>query len=132
MGTVKIVLVTGTRDNNYFEPVSVYQALSDSKPDLIVHGDCPTGIDALAKAYADGYNIAQIPMPARWDELGKRAGPDRNYDMCKLISHLMVYGHTAVCLAFPKGTNYSGTRNCMSSAEKWQIEVINCGDEDEV
>lgn len=130
---MKIVLVTGTRETILASKNSslVVNALKEQDPDFVIHGACPTGIDRLVSDICFSNLVPQIPMPAKWEEYKnskildrRQAGPDRNYDMCKVAAKLKFYGHDVICLAFPKGESWSGTRNCMSSAEKWGIEVI--------
>lgn len=128
---MKIVLVTGTRSElSQNEKNCIEDAVFSERPDLIIHGDCPTGVDFWTNVLCELHEWFQIPMPARWDFYDnslclerRQAGPDRNYDMCKVVAMLVAYGHEAVCLAFPRGIEWSGTRNCMSSAEKWGIPV---------
>lgn len=126
---MKIVLVTGTRDHNYFDHNSVGDIVREARPDLVIHGDCPTGIDAIVKEFCLNLGITQIPMPAMWNEFGRKAGFIRNSDMASTFKNLQHYGHELVCLGFPKGNSHSGTRHCMSEAEKYGWQVFNCGDE---
>lgn len=126
---MRIVLVTGTRDDEYFDKSSVQMILRDVKPDLVIHGDCSTGIDSIVKAQCEHDGTTDIPMPAMWSKYGKQAGPLRNSDMASIFKNLQYYGHELICLAFPKGTDWSGTRHCMGEAEKYGWEVINAGDQ---
>lgn len=126
---MRIVLVTGTRDDDYFDRSSVQSTLMEIKPDLVVHGDCPTGVDSIIKAQCHHAGIPQIPMPAQWDQFGKRGGFLRNEDMASTVKMFGHYGHELICLGFPKGTEWSGTRHCMSRAEHYGFQVFNCGDE---
>lgn len=119
---MKIVLVTGTRDD-CFDPFEVNDIVGDERPELIIHGDCPTGIDAHVKQWAIDSGIPQIPMPAQWHKFGKKAGFLRNEDMCHTFKMLGHYGHELICLGFPKGTDWSGTRHCMSRAEHYGFKV---------
>jgi hypothetical protein len=50
-------------------------------PSKIVHGDCPTGADQMADAWARRMAIEVKPEPADWDKHDKAAGPIRNEDM---------------------------------------------------
>lgn len=119
---MKIVLVTGTRED-CFDVSRIQSILMQNNPDLVVHGDCPTGIDAAIKRQCTHMGIPQIPMPAQWDKFGRKAGPMRNEDMCHTFKMFGHYGHELVCLGFPKGTDWSGTRHCMSRAEHYGFEV---------
>ena len=111
----KVVLVTGSRDWTDYDVIG--QALEDECPDIVIHGACPTGADSIAADYcADGYNNAfDIPMPAPWDKLAKRAGPGRNGWMVDVLWRMQSVGHECVVLAFPLGVS-KGTRDCMRKA----------------
>ncbi len=112
----KVVLVTGSRD--WTDRDAVWSVLEDECPDIIIHGACPTGADSIAADYAsDGYNTtSDIPMPAQWDNLGKRAGPVRNSGMVDVLRGLRLAGHDCVVVAFPLGKSF-GTRDCMRKAK---------------
>lgn len=47
----------------------------------ILHGGCPTGIDAAADAYGQSRHIPIMIMHADWHTYGRRAGPLRNARM---------------------------------------------------
>lgn len=51
--------------------------------DMILAGECPSGPDAAAKAYARWKKIDYQGYPADWDKHGKAAGPRRNADMAR-------------------------------------------------
>jgi hypothetical protein len=121
--------VTGTRDDNYFEDGDVQFALKEIKPDLVINGACPTGVDRMMLDQAGFMGVPTITMPAMWNEFGKRAGFIRNGDMARMFKDLQHYGHELICLAFPKGSDWSGTRHCMSEAEKYGWKIMNCGDQ---
>lgn len=81
----------------------------------LVHGDCPTGLDAIVAEEAPklGYNVEA--HPANWDKHGKAAGPIRNQEMVDL-------GATT-CIAFP-AEHSRGTIDCMRRAVKAGIITV--------
>lgn len=76
------ILVTGSRkwdDPKFIEGVLVM--FNRQGGICVVHGDCPQGVDAIAKAVCDKHQIAQFPYPACWEILGTGAGVLRNTEM---------------------------------------------------
>lgn len=121
---MKIVLVTGTRSElSQNEKNCIEDAVFSERPDLIIHGDCPTGVDFWAEILCEIHGWPQIPMPARWRDLGKKAGFIRNNEMVSVCEILFLHGHELVCLGFPRGLEWSGTRHCMQAAAKKRIPV---------
>lgn len=114
------LLVTGSREwDNYPLTVQVLTefiwrkgALLDA---VLVHGDCPTGLDRMAGRI---WTILGRPVethPADWETHGKAAGPIRN--------KLMVELGADYCIGFFKeGAVNRGTRNCYSLARKAGID----------
>lgn len=76
-------------------------------PLVIVHGDCPTGLDAIVDRWALRRGYVAERHPARWDQFGKAAGPIRNQEM--------VNAGADMCLGFPLEGG-SGTQDCMNRA----------------
>ncbi len=74
---------------------------------VIVHGDCPTGVDAYAAqwAFVRGYTVERHPAKdfGRWPG----SGPQRNSHMVSLGADL--------CLGFP-GPGSKGTWDCLRKA----------------
>ena len=63
----------------------------DPEADVILHGACPTGADALADKWARR-NFAEVRrFPADWDRYGRRAGPIRNQEMAREGSILIAF-----------------------------------------
>ena len=95
------VLVTGSRD---WDDVATVRAALNSvlaetpapRPIIVVHGDCPTGADIMAKVWATTWcgdeRVAHEPVEAAWHLHGGAAGPRRNA--------VMVARGADVCLAF--------------------------------
>jgi hypothetical protein len=55
---VKAVIVSGSRE--WTDEDALFEAIADEDPDVIIHGDCPTGADAMV---ADLPNA--LPLPAQ-------------------------------------------------------------------
>jgi hypothetical protein len=118
------VLITGSREVTDPKPISdaLRQAYMDAwanLPMVVVHGDCPTGADRIARdiirremAQGDGPNrLYDEPHPADWDQYGKAAGFRRNAEMVSLGAD--------ICLAFfQDGAGNKGTTHCADAAEK--------------
>lgn len=109
--TLKAVLVTGSRD--WGDSFAVHDALDQAQPDLVIHGDCATGADADAAHWSD----TAIPMPAPWDDHGRKAGPLRNSKMVEVLKALRFCGYKCEVHAFPMGES-PGTRGCMAIAKE--------------
>lgn len=105
------VLITGGRD--WTESSIVTSALDKvfwfcvehNLTPVIVHGDCPTGADAIADEYARKRCMVVEPHQADWSQ-GRAAGPLRNQHMVSLGAD--------ICIAFNNGGR--GTANCMKEA----------------
>jgi hypothetical protein len=110
------VLVTGSREfTDYDMLAEVLAAELAEHPDMIVvHGDCPSGLDALAKRWCVENGVAQEPHPADWRRLGKSAGFRRNTFMAGLGARR--------CHAFPLPGS-RGTLHCMKVAKRAGIPV---------
>lgn len=118
------ILVTGSRD---WEDVQRIEAalreyhpvdpqgfdLPDQKP-VLVHGDCPTGADRMARIAAGFLGWMIEAHPADWGTYGKAAGVRRNAEMVKLGAD--------VCLAFIKNSSRGATHTA-DLAEKAGIPV---------
>jgi hypothetical protein len=114
------ILVTGSR--NWPDKEIIANALIDLtnwfpiiwEDVVIVHGDCPTGADAMAQEFAEQHGIRTERHPADWKRYGKFAGPKRNQEMVDLGAD--------ICLAFILPGS-RGTKHCMGAAEKAGIPV---------
>lgn len=73
------VLVTGSRSWTARE--EVYGVLDELRPDIVIHGGCPTGADAMASAWCQLHGVAEDVFPADWEVHGRRAGYLRNQAM---------------------------------------------------
>lgn len=114
------ILITGSRD--WTDKMALFGAIIDLTnwhpidwdDTVIVHGDCPTGADAMAQEFAEAYNIQFERYPADWTKHGRAAGPIRN--------KVMVDKGADIVLAFPKGKS-AGTRGCMKLAQEAGLAV---------
>ncbi|MEV0584072.1 SLOG family protein [Nonomuraea sp. NPDC050310] len=135
------ILVTGSR--TWSDEKTIDQALREAIPEptsplaevVVVHGDCPTGADALANEWCVenawwmehvGMTLIVESHPAEWNRYGKAAGFRRNAEMVALGAD--------ICLAFisrcngrfcqrtPHGSH--GATHTADLAEKAGIRVI--------
>jgi hypothetical protein len=114
-------LVTGSRD---WSPEAVmdevFRRLAQTyRADeiTIVHGDCPTGVDALADRLAKRWGFKVEKHQADWNNYGTRAGPMRNTRMVK--------AGAVMCFAFSRDINKSrGTRDCAGKAVAHGIHTM--------
>jgi len=116
---MKVIFFTGTRDLTKEETVRVVEELIDckttSQPDLVIVGDCPTGVDPLV---ATAFRPQVAKFTANWKKYKKAAGPIRNADMVKAAKLL---GCTNG-VAFLK-LNSKGTLDCLKKAVAADITV---------
>ncbi len=113
------IIVTGERDWSDENAVraeldgilGAYARESRPKAPLaIVHGDCSTGADAIAKEWAIEKAAAGVkhePHPYR-RELGRAGGPIRNREMATLGADLFIAFYSG------KRTRGSGTLDCLA------------------
>lgn len=135
----KRILVTGSRDWEDYNTVARQLAIAFADAwekgyakVIVVHGDCPSGADAMAQEFVNkvqgaihSLQIKAERHPAKWYEHDENchhqpskscpaAGPRRNKQMVDLGAD--------ICLAFIK--NYSkGATGCAKLAAKSNIEV---------
>jgi len=113
---VEKVLVECLRES--FEDLSPVQAL------LVIHGDCPTGADAQAHAWAEYMgSAASLPMPAQWDRDKKQAGPIRNSNIGAVANCLRTCGWTVSCHAFGLAQSKGGTKDCVEKLTNYGFRV---------
>lgn len=136
------VLVTGSR--TWDDQQAIADALLDTWHDAVqtvspevqftvVHGDCPSGADAIAKQWAIDNGVFHHPIPANWSGPCTDACPptphrktSRYGDYCPLAGHyrnqLMVDMGIDLVLAFRRN-NSRGTTDCIRRAERAGIPV---------
>jgi len=88
----------------------------------IVHGACPTGADAIVDRMAHALGARVETFPAKWDEEGLAAGPNRNRVMVQSALSWAGRPGNVVCLAFWDGLS-KGTLNCIQNCLKEGIHV---------
>lgn len=118
---MKKILVSGTR--LYLgspPPVIIDAALkeavgSDYQGAFVIHGDCPTGVDAYVTNWCERHGVHYARCRALWSRLGKSAGPLRNGAMIRAFEPNVV-------LAFPAKTG-SGTQDCITQAVGMGIDT---------
>ena len=107
------ILVTGSRIWTDVDAVALtlYSVVDDLHPKYVwvVHGDCPLGVDRIARLIAGVNRWNDERHPADWDTYGRRAGYVRNAEMVKLGAD--------ICLAFIKNKS-RGASMCADLAEK--------------
>lgn len=116
------VLVTGSRDWDDREAIrdEVERIWREHGPFTLVHGDCPTGADAIADDLFTRHHIDQRSIerfPADWAAHGKRAGYLRN--------KAMIDSRPDLVLAFIRNES-RGASMTVKLAEAAGIPVITC------
>jgi hypothetical protein len=108
------VIIAGTRRfDNYDLLKSRCDKYLADKEDIIIVSGCADGADALGEKYAKERGHLIKPFQAKWDELGKMAGPIRNKAMADYADAL---------IAFWDG-NSRGTANMIEIAKKKGLPV---------
>lgn len=131
---MKRVLVTGSRE--WADAAYVREALDHVAavmgPFILVQGDSPKGLDAIAKQWAIETGIEHEDVPADWS---RACGADCHHQprwrggepYCPMAGHLrnqeMIDRGAEVVLAFPLGRS-PGTRDAMRRAKRAGIDVI--------
>lgn len=118
-------LIVGSRTYDNYETFSkiVDKALSSKQnQEIIIVSGGAKGADQMAERYAKEHGYHLIVIEADWDNFGKKAGPIRNEQMHRFISHFPNRG----ALAFWDGKS-RGTATNFKLAEKYgnQIRVYN-------
>jgi hypothetical protein len=123
------ILVTGSRDWQSLGVIrgalnQILASLPEEQPLVVVHGDCATGADIIAKAWAlttftprctDDYeHVTEEAHPAAWHVHGNAAGPIRN--------KAMVDKGADLCLAFIRNGS-RGASHTAALAEQAGIET---------
>lgn len=136
------VLVTGSRTWDDRQAVAdalldawhdATQVISEQVQFTVVHGDCPTGADAMAKQWAIENGVFHVAVPADWAAPcdatctpEHRKVSSRHGDYCPLAGHrrnqLMVDMGADLVLAFHR-SNSRGTADCIRRAKKAGIPV---------
>lgn len=112
------VLVTGSRDWPDRDIIwSALAAIATESPfATLVHGDCPTGADAIADHWWTTFGGHVERHPADWSR-GRKAGPERNAEMVTLGADL--------CLAF---IGPCTSPRCRRDDRHWSHGATGCAD----
>lgn len=129
-----LVLVTGSRcwtDRERVESALKTLAVAEKQRDpdvrlVLVHGDCPTGADAMADEIATELGWEIKKFPADWSQ-GKSGGPERNKRMVRWVAQQKQAGMGALGLAFIDAES-RGTRHCLRQAESAGIVMVKFSD----
>lgn len=129
---MKIVIVTGGREVGRYAGHGRTETSSTSAawgrvgavltvlaPDLLIHGGCPSGVDAIAARWAAGRSLPCLVVPADWGAHGRAAGPRRNHQMAD-FGRILSSSAEVLVAAFPGG---AGTANMVAHAEKQGLRV---------
>lgn len=106
--------VTGSRELEDAE--FVWAQISRMQPEVVIVGDCSTGVDALTRQWCRVFGVRCEVLTADWAKFGKSAGPRRNR---RLVRKAKEEG--AFLLAFPRGG--PGTRDCIAQAKRVGLHV---------
>lgn len=115
------ILVTGSR--NWVDEYTIKEQLKtlwlkykDTHTDIVlVVGDCPTGVDKIARECWEFQKLPVEVYRADWNKNGRAAGPIRNQEM--------VDSGADIGVAFILGES-RGTRDCLRRAMKAEIPMI--------
>ena len=112
---VRRIVVTGSRD--WPDEEYLRHVLDQHLPHLqrLAHGNCPTGADAMADAWARDRGVPVTRYAADWKQYGKSAGPRRNEQM-------IVAEQPDLVVAFQIHGS-AGTQSCVNIAQANHITV---------
>lgn len=119
--TIKAIIVCGSRDTMYhkdpFYREQIFHSLDVCRDlyqfDLVVTGG-QTGVDTVAKEWADCHSIENKSFYADWQQYGRAAGPIRNKKMLDEMTPELV-------IAFPGGL---GTASMKALARAIKCPVV--------
>ena len=125
------IIVTGTRRQVGRRPAFLFFAdlceVYEPEEVTIVHGACPTGVDAMAQRYAvqSGFKVERFP--ADWTKHGRRAGPIRNQAMVDAGADMAWAYKPRFDRLSSKG---GGTEDCVGRAltagiPVWLVDLVN-------
>lgn len=117
------VLITGDRNWECLGLAErvVNRLLARYGPGLVVVHGAATGVDASFAEACEALGVDHEPHPARWDELGPRAGPVRNAEMVALGAGLCVAVHKT--FAFSRGTRDCARRAIAAGIPTYLIDA---------
>jgi hypothetical protein len=113
------ILVCG--DRNWWNEEVVKEVLSQYQPDTVVIQGEARGADSAGKKAAEELGMTVIGFPAKWDELGRRAGIVRNLQMLDTNPDLVIAFHNFL-------PNSKGTKHTVTEALNRGIKVDLCNE----
>lgn len=133
MGTAMRMLITGSR--NWRDEMRVYAALDaivaasglPASDWTLVHGDCPTGADEIAKRWAAARFAKPEEHPADWRQFGQSAGFKRNVEMAQAGADICVVFMrpcTSDHCSIEEVHGSHGTAHCERAARAAKIPVV--------
>lgn len=114
----------GWTDRAFIEKM-VFDLLRDIGPEQVRVGDCPTGVDWQVTQELNRMDVLFERYRADWDQLGKNAGPLRNWEM--LTGNGESLADLLVALPEPgshPGQKVSGTWTCIGQAYEIGVDVF--------
>lgn len=126
------ILVTGSRE---WENNTRNKLMFNSAMDLVMRGydvdnielvigDCPTGLDLIAREWVGFFGFKHKVFYADWTQHGKAAGPLRNQEMVDYISDVPI----SIAVAFPMpGAGNRGTTDCTNRVLREGIKLVQRG-----
>lgn len=121
-----VIAVTGTRRETCRGVIS--RELELVRPTHIVLGDCPTGVDAEALAWAKASGVTPVVVHALWDWYAKttgsphEAGPRRNIVIARVARAM----RARECIAVPD-LQSKGTHQCARACTRWRVPARYAG-----
>lgn len=110
-----LVLVCGGRDYTDRAALkSVLDAIHEDQGIEVLITGAASGADYLAETWARTARVPYVGHPAKWEQLGKKAGIIRNNEM-------LFRWKPDLVVAFPGG---KGTTHMVASARSLNVEVI--------
>lgn len=110
------ILIAGSRNFSNEKRLAEILGKEVGADDIIVEGGA-TGVDSMAREWAEARGIAVIEIRADWKKYGRAAGPKRNDAMTAYIAE---HGGQAVFIWDGKS---KGTKQCIDSAMKRTIPI---------
>ncbi len=118
--------ITGTRTNERRGHAAAFLASIKPTLDLVVVGDCPTGIDDEATEWCKANGVDFVAAGALWDFHRKQgraavAGPRRNRRLARTLAAYRALGDDVAFADFPAPSS-KGTHQAVSEFEKLEIK----------
>ncbi len=107
-----LTLITCSRD--WKDEAAIVAALVHA--DIVIVGDCPTGADAMARAFCAVHDVPVHVHEADWKRYGNSAGPRRNHLMVEQAIEFRDAGHLVEAHAFIRPSS-RGTWDCVRRLE---------------